>query len=168
MGWRAMPKTNGSRSGMIERTRSPPIIVAVLSICTMLPAITVAADDDAMALSPPAAPSHPPARVATAGPLDHRVAVLTKALELDARQQAELARIFASQREAVKKIWSNPALLAAERVPATRAAEDRTGDAIREILTDEQKKKYNPPKPPAPPPSRPPDIGAWMDATRAK
>jgi hypothetical protein len=110
--------------------------------------------------------SQAPVHTVTAGTLDHRVAVLSKALDLDARQQRELWKIFASQREAVKKIWSDPALLAAERVPATRAAEERTADAIRAILTDEQKKKYNPPRP-APPSGRP-DVGAWMDATRAK
>jgi hypothetical protein len=112
--------------------------------------------------------SHAPAQTAVAGTLDHRVAVLSKALDLDARQRAELSRIFASQREAVNKIWRDPALLPAERAPATRAVEDRTADAIRAILTDEQKKKYNPPKPLAPPPSATADVGAWMDATRAK
>jgi hypothetical protein len=110
--------------------------------------------------------SQAPVHTVTAGTLDHRVAVLSRALDLDARQQGELRKIFASQREAVKKIWRDPALLAAERAPATRAVEDRTADAIRAILTDEQKKKYNPPKPP--PSSGPPDVGAWMDATRAK
>jgi hypothetical protein len=111
--------------------------------------------------------SQAPVHTVTAGTLDHRVAVLSKALDLDARQQRELSGIFASQREAVKKIWRDPALLPAERVPATRAVEDRTADAIRAILTDEQKKKYNPPRPP-PAPSGPPDVGAWMDAARAK
>jgi Spy/CpxP family protein refolding chaperone len=111
--------------------------------------------------------SQAPVHTVTAGTLDHRVAVLSKALDLDARQRSELWKIFASQREAVKEIWRDPALLAAERAPATRAVEDRTADAIRAILTDEQKKKYNPPKP-ATPPSGPLDVGAWMDAARAK
>jgi phosphatidylethanolamine-binding protein (PEBP) family uncharacterized protein len=59
-------------------------------------------------------------------------------------------------------------LLPAERVPATRAVEDRTADQIRAMLNDEQKKKYNPPKPPPAPDTRPPDVSAWMDATRKK
>ncbi|MEP6883301.1 MAG: hypothetical protein ABJC66_01000 [Gammaproteobacteria bacterium] len=94
--------------------------------------------------------------------------MLTKALDLDAQQQVELQRIFVGQREAVRKIWRDPALLPAERVPATRAVEDRTADQIRAILNDEQKKKYNPPKPAAAPDKKPPDISAWMDATRKK
>jgi hypothetical protein len=94
--------------------------------------------------------------------------MLTKALDLDARQQAELQGIFADQREAVRKIWNDRSLLPAERVPATRAAEDRTADQIRSILNDVQKKKYNPPKPPPAPDARPPDVSARMDATSKK
>ena len=114
--------------------------------------------------TPPQAPPHS----ASASTLEHRVAMLTKALDLDVRQQAELQGIFAGQREAVRKIWNDRALLPAERVPATRAVEDRTADQIRAMLNDEQKKKYNPPKPPPAPDTRPPDVSAWMDATRKK
>jgi hypothetical protein len=115
-----------------------------------------------------ATPLQSPPRSASASTLEHRVAMLTKALDLDARQQAELQGIFASQRQAVRKIWNDPALLPAERVPATRAVEDRTADQIRAMLNDEQKKKYNPPKPPPAPDTGPPDVSAWMDATRKK
>jgi hypothetical protein len=115
-----------------------------------------------------ATPSQAPPRSASARALEHRVAMLTKALDLDARQQAELQGIFAGQREAVRKIWNDRTLLAAERVPATRAVGDRTADQIRAILNDEQKKKYNPPKPPPAPDAKPPDVAAWMDATSKK
>jgi hypothetical protein len=112
----------------------------------------------------------PPALPPRASPaaLDHRVSVLTKALNLDARQQAELQRILAEQRQSVRKIWSDQALLPAERVPATRAVGDRTANQIRAILNDEQKKKYSPPKPPPAADTKPPDVSAWMDATRHK
>src|SRR5579862_7582442 len=114
-----------------------------------------------------ATPSQAPPRSASARTLEHRVAMLTKALELDARQQAELQGIFADQREAVRKIWNDRSLLPAERVPATRAVEDRTADQIRAILNDEQKKN-NQPKPPPAPDARPPDVSAWMDAASKK
>jgi hypothetical protein len=94
--------------------------------------------------------------------LDHRLKVLTKALNLDARQQAELRKILESQRQAVTKIWSDPALLSAERVPATRAAEERTAEQIRAILNDEQKNRYNPPKPQGAQ-AAPPNVEAWME-----
>ncbi len=110
-------------------------------------------------LGPPRAPSHSPAG---GGTLDHRVKVLVKALDLDSRQQAELWKILESQRQAVTKIWSDPALLAAERAPATRAVEDRTAEEIRAILNDEQKKRYNPPKPQGAQ-VPPPNVEAWME-----
>jgi hypothetical protein len=94
--------------------------------------------------------------------LDHRLKVLAKALDLDAAQRAELREILEDQRQAVTKIWSDPALLSAERVPATRAVEERTAERIRAILNDEQKKRYNPPKPQgtrAPPAN----VEAWME-----
>jgi hypothetical protein len=80
-----------------------------------------------------------------------------------------LRKILTEQRDAVRRIWSDKALLPAERAPATRAANERTGDQIRAMLNDEQKKKYNPPQP-----TTPHDAGdkrsveQWLDASRPK
>ncbi len=105
---------------------------------------------------------------ASTSTIDHRVEVLTKALDLQPSQQENLRKIFADQRDAVRKIWSDPRLLPAERAPATRAVEDRTSDEIRAMLNDEQRKKYNPPKPAAKPgsPADAPNVAKWMEATR--
>lgn len=100
-------------------------------------------------------------RARVGGSLEHRVDVLSKALQLDTRQRTELLTILDNQREAVAKIWHNPALLPAERPPATRAVEDRTADQIRAILSDEQKKRYNPPKPQKAE-SPAPNVADWM------
>ena len=107
---------------------------------------------------------------AAANSLDKRTALYTKMLGLDAAQQAKLRQLLVEQREAVRRAWADPKLLPAERVPATRAIEERTGDRIRDLLNDEQKKKYNPPKPPAPPTpdSGAPNVEAWMLRTRQK
>ncbi len=143
-------------------------VCATLAACAFAGSGSAVADAAATAaptapvsahLGPPRAPSHSPAG---GGTLDHRVKVLAKALDLDSRQQAELWKILESQREAVTKIWSDPTLLAAERVPATRAVEDRTAEQIRAILNDEQKKRYNPPKPQGAP-APPPNVEAWME-----
>jgi hypothetical protein len=66
----------------------------------------------------------------------------------------------------VRKIWTDKALLPAERAPATRAANERTGDEIRAILNDEQRKKYNPP-PRATPPARGDTrtVEQWMESS---
>jgi hypothetical protein len=100
-------------------------------------------------------------RVHTGGSLQHRVDVLSKALQLDGRQRTLLLTILESQRQAVSKIWSDPALLPAERTPATHAVQERTADQIRAILSEEQRQRYNPPKPQgAGPPA--PDVEDWM------
>jgi hypothetical protein len=101
------------------------------------------------------------AHIRAGGSLQHRVDVLAKALQLDARQRTQLAAILESQRQAVTKIWGDPAMLPAERTPATRALQDRTADQIRAILSEEQKKRYNPPKSQGvAPPS--PNVEDWM------
>jgi hypothetical protein len=117
----------------------------------------------------PAAPAPPAARQLGAGTLEDRVTVFSRSLNLDPGQQASLRRILIEQRDTVRRIWSNKAMLPAERAPATRAANERTGDQIRAMLNDEQKKNYNPPKP-----STPHEAGdkrsveQWLDATRSK
>jgi hypothetical protein len=105
--------------------------------------------------------AHPPGRVRAGGSLQHRVDVLSKALQLDARQRVELVEILENQRRTVSKIWSDPALLPAERTPATRALQERTADQIRAILSEEQRKRYNPPKPQGVEPPAP-NVEDWM------
>ncbi len=97
--------------------------------------------------------------------LERRVAALSKALQLDTHQHAQLLVILEAQRAEVAKIWSGPALAPAERVPATRAVEERTADQIRGILSDNQKERYNLKKPQSAQ-SPPPDVGKWMELTR--
>jgi hypothetical protein len=78
--------------------------------------------------------------------LEDRVRILTKALDLDPRQQEGLRKILQSQREQVMKAWSDASVAPAYRVAATQAIEDGTADRIRALLNDEQRKKYNPPR----------------------
>ena len=101
--------------------------------------------------------------------LADRVKAFTKVLYLNNFQQTQLRKILVQHRDTVRKIWGDKSLLPAERVPATRAANERTGDEIRAILNDEQKKKYNPV-----PPSIAPDqrdkrsVELWLDSTRPR
>jgi hypothetical protein len=106
--------------------------------------------------------ARPAAQARTGRSLEHRVDVLSKALQLDARQRAELMTILDNQRAAVAEVWHNPRLLPAERTPATRAVEERTADQIRAILSDEQKKLFNPPKPHGTE-SPAPNVADWME-----
>jgi hypothetical protein len=126
-----------------------------------VPPALAAADESAAAV--PRHAAHP----GGAGSLEERIKALSKGLDLDALQQSELRKILLEQRESVQKIWSDHSLLPAERAPATRTVNERTGDEIRAILNDEQKKKYN--SATATRPSEQGDqrsVEQWMDATR--
>ncbi len=99
---------------------------------------------------------------------DDRVAALTRALNLDAAQQAQLTKVLESRRERISKVWNDATLPAAYRISATRAIEDNTADQIRAMLSEEQKKKYNPSRPPQKvgPGVDEPSVEDWMKATQ--
>jgi hypothetical protein len=153
-----------ARKSMCDRLASIAAIMLVAagsSAAAAEPALDQSAGDT-VARPPTATPvARPAARVRTDGSLQHRVDVLSTALQLDARQRALLVSILASQRQAVSKIWSDPALLPAERTPATRAVEERTADQIRAILSEEQRRRYNPAKPQGAAPPLP-NVEDWM------
>jgi hypothetical protein len=161
-----MGRQNGTRSHDSAESGMKPALFAVavaVALAMGAPQRLVRADTpEASAAKRPAV-----AHTSAVGTLDKRVQVLSKALELNPVQQAQLRAILLGQREAVRKIWSDSALLPAERAPATRAMADRTADQIRAMLTEEQKKKYNPPKPP-PSDSPPPDVSKWIQTTQSK
>jgi hypothetical protein len=154
------------RSTPSRRAPWRPMVCATLAACAFVGSGAAAADDAATAAAPAQVPAQPlprpPSQRRAGGTLDHRLKVLAKALDLDAGQRAELREILEDQRQAVTKIWSDPALLSAERVPATRAVEERTAERIRAILNDEQKKRYNPPKPQGTQ-APPANVEAWME-----
>ena len=126
----------------------------------------------APAAPPPAAVARAPATAGTSAPpaLERRVRALTQLLELDAAQQVELRSLLLRQRAEVTRIWNDPKLMPAERGPATRAAADRTADGIRAMLTEEQRKKYNPAAPAAGtrPGEEPPNVAELMQKIQSK
>ena len=101
--------------------------------------------------------------------LENRVRILTQWLGLDATQQTELRKVLQGQREQVKSLWSDTSVPAAQRISATQAISDRTGDQIRAMLNDEQKKKFNPPRPPRDETAASvrPNVEDWMNAPNA-
>jgi hypothetical protein len=127
--------------------------------------LALSARADQAPVTPPGSnqEAHTPAR-----PLDNRVAVFTRALGLDAAQQAQLTRVLEERREQISRVWSDTAVPAANRIAATRAIENHTADQIRALLNDEQKKKYNLPRPaqPVAPDPGQRSVEEWMEATR--
>jgi len=77
--------------------------------------------------------------------LEARVATLTRALGLDPKQQAALRQVLQDQRRQVQRIWGDESVSAADRVAATRKVSMHTADQIRAMLSEEQRKKYDPP-----------------------
>jgi hypothetical protein len=84
--------------------------------------------------------------LSTASPLDRRMALLTAELALTASQQSQVKALLRHQREDVRQLWSDPAMPAAWRVGRTQAISERTADAIRNVLDEEQRKKYIQPR----------------------
>lgn len=101
---------------------------------------------------------------------EDRVNVLTQALGLDAKQQFELRRVLEGQREQVRKVWDDESVPAAYRIIATQSISDKTADRIRALLTEEQRKKYKPPRPAhgAAVDSAQPSVEDWMKAAKSK
>lgn len=94
----------------------------------------------------PACAAAQPVRYGEAA-LEQRVELFANALDLDARQQVGLRRVLEEQRAELQRIWRDTSIPAARRVGMTRALSERTEDRIRALLNDEQKKKYNAPRP---------------------
>ena len=102
--------------------------------------------------------------------LDHHIRILSKALDLDTLQQSQLRSVLESQRAEVARIWSDTTVPAEYRISATRAISDQTADRIRALLTEEQRKKYDPHvKPHAMTPAAGErTVEEWMEATKPK
>jgi len=75
-------------------------------------------------------------------PLDRRVALLAKELDLSAAQQRQVKKVLQGQRDEVSRVWSDASMPAALRVSTTQAIGDRTADQIRDVLTDGQRTRY--------------------------
>jgi hypothetical protein len=119
------------------------------------PAVESAAVDAPTTAVKPQATVESPARHARAtrphpagNPLEQRIALLAKELDLDAAQQAKVKFLLESQRDQVSKIWGDAAVPAGFRVVATQAISDKTAGQIRALLNDAQRKKYLAEKPP--------------------
>lgn len=134
---------------------------------------TVVTAPEAEAAHPPAATARPhtamrhATRTSIEQRLDERVALLTRELGLDNRQQAEVRRILQVQHDRVRQVWNDPARLPADRIGATQALSERTADEIRAVLSEEQRKQYIAPKLPRTAADHPEhDLDYWMEVTR--
>lgn len=128
-------------------------------------AVGQAADTVPEAGVPAAVPPHRQAEhVDPNRALDERLALMTKELNLDARQQDSVRTILLLQRTEVIKAWSDPSVPAAIRVSALQGISERTADRIRSVLTDAQREKYIKWRPHETPVGAPGgDVEKWMN-----
>jgi hypothetical protein len=66
----------------------------------------------------------------------------TKELKLDDFQQAAVRNVFEEQREPINELMATKGITADERRDRGRAINDRIGEKIKPLLSEEQFKKY--------------------------
>jgi hypothetical protein len=101
--------------------------------------------------------------------LDSRVRKLAKILQLSDSQQIELAKVLASRREQIRRLWSEQTVAPEFRVSAMQAINDKTDEQIRGLLNDEQKERYRSVHPPQTPgTSQQSTLDYWLNASAPK
>jgi endonuclease/exonuclease/phosphatase (EEP) superfamily protein YafD len=155
------PAENGSR--WIGKVLFPSVLA--LAGGSLVPAHAAAEDQEPAAT----APARNSPRLHDRANPDDGVKTLSQALGLDAQQQAELRKVLEGQREKTKKVWADTTLPAAHRIGRTQAISDQTAELIRALLTEEQKKKYMPPRMPhTAATASSPSVEDWMNRARPK
>lgn len=119
--------------------------------------------------SPPAGsqPAQPAARpVRRRLTLDDQVKSFAKSLDLNEAQQAAVKKILEQRQQEILRLRTDGSISGADRIGRLRALQDQTVERIRNVLNDEQKKKYNPlavrQVPPAPDQK---SVEDWLKAT---
>jgi hypothetical protein len=83
-------------------------------------------------------------RVQAGSIIDSRVRLLARNLDLNEVQQAAVKRILEQRQQETLQIRLDPSISAETRFDRFRALQDVTVARIRAVLSDEQKKKYDP------------------------
>ena len=118
--------------------------LALVATCAM------AIDDPAAATLPAARPPvavRPATPTSKVSPLEHRVELLARELDLNSAQRLRVKALLESQREQVQRVWNDETLPGAVRVKRTQTIGQATEDGIRALLTDVQKQKFTKPVP---------------------
>ena len=143
--WRilALPSCNNTIRGI---GRNSSTLVAVCMSVFLLHAALAAQSNDAAPAAPatpatPAQPAHPAHRRAS---LDDRVKAFATALGLNDAQQAAVKKILEQRQQETLRLRQDASIPGSVRIERLRALQDQTVQRIRLVLTDEQKKKYDP------------------------
>lgn len=89
-------------------------------------------------------PEHRPTRGYKRLSLDGRVQTLAKNLGLNEAQQSAVRKILEERQQETLRIRLDPSITGSARIDKFRALQEKTVVAIRAVLSEEQKKKYDP------------------------
>lgn len=91
-----------------------------------------------------AAPERHTTRRDTRPSMDDRVKRLAKNLDLSEAQQSAVKRILEQRQQQVLRIRRDSSISGSARIEQFRALQESTVQRIRDVLNEEQKKKYDP------------------------
>lgn len=97
--------------------------------------------------------------------IDDRVRVLAKGLDLTGPQQSEVKKILEQRQQEALRIRLDPSISGGTRIERFRALQDNSVARIRDLLNEEQKKKYNPLAPRRIQSTQQPSVEDWLKVT---
>ncbi|HTP70043.1 MAG TPA: hypothetical protein VMJ35_14130 [Dongiaceae bacterium] len=115
-----------------------PLFVCAISI------LQPAASAFAQATPAQAQGSHSTPKSRKPPTMDDRVTRLAKALDLTDAQQVQMKSILERRHSETLRLRNDPHLTGSQRIDEFRVIQDETVQQIRAILTEEQKRKYDP------------------------
>jgi hypothetical protein len=118
-----------------------PVILARLAL--LLPALLTGVVMRAQETKPPQAIHRTGPRYRTQS-LDERVRVLARYLDLNEEQKSALKKILVENQQELLNMRRAPAPAETLQMDRFRAIQDKTVEKIRGMLTEEQRKKYEP------------------------
>lgn len=146
--WRTPVVSNGNdMRSAVTRSRFKLILsLLVLLLGTALASSVLAQASNENAATPTQPPPSPqPTRPTRRRPtLDDHVKALATSLDLSEQQQLAVKKILEQRQMETLRLRRDTAIEGNERIARLRALQDQTVERIRSILTDDQKKKYDP------------------------
>jgi hypothetical protein len=159
---------NPNQQRTLLRERLPIALLLALLSGTGAQAATIAGPPRRASATPmETAPSGSRAQAAATAAnrrFERHLQALSRDLELDPAQQAQLRKLLETQRRDLLRLRADPGLSTVDKPSAVRAILDRTGDGIRAMLHPEQRRKY--PAANHLSTGNKPDVEQWMSQAR--
>jgi Spy/CpxP family protein refolding chaperone len=97
--------------------------------------------------------------------LDEQVGRFAKSLDLGEAQKSAVRNILQQQQQEILRIRIDPSMTGSAGIDRLRVLQETTVKRIRAVLTEEQRKKYDPLAPRKIPPTAQPSVDDWLKAS---